>query len=76
MSPRTCTSCPFPHVTTDWYRIEYAHPRHGEYECAEAHERRIPIEVRDFGTGKPPAAVGVVGRPRKQPDLMAAIGRC
>jgi len=56
MSPRLCTSCLIPHVTTDWYVIEFAHPRRGEIECAPAHERRICLEVRDFGTARPPAA--------------------
>jgi len=56
MAPRLCTSCLVPHVTTDWYVIEYAHPRRGDIECAPAHERRIFLEVRDFGTKAPPAA--------------------
>jgi len=54
MSPRLCTSCPLPHVTTDWYVIEDYHPHAGDIECADAHERRIPLEVRDFGTSTPP----------------------
>jgi len=46
MVPRFCTSCPEPHITTDWYRIEPCHPRRGEIECAEAHENRIRRETR------------------------------
>ena len=57
MSPRLCTSCLLPHVTTDWYVIEAYHPRGKEIECAAAHERRIFLEVRDFGERTPPAAV-------------------
>jgi len=54
---RICTCCPIPHETTDYYVIEPRHPRRGEIECAEAHERRIPLEVRDFGQSSPPARV-------------------
>jgi hypothetical protein len=78
MAPRICTSCPIPHETVDWYRIEYAHPRKGEYECATAHEARIPREVRDFGTGRPPAKIGVVNRPPRpgrRPNLLQLIAQ-
>jgi hypothetical protein len=65
MPPRLCTSCPVPHETADWYVVEYNHPRHGEIECAEAHERRIPLEVRDFGCARPKTPVVKPGRRRQ-----------
>lgn len=76
MFPRICTSCPLPHVTTDWYRIEPNHPRAGEFECVPAHERRIPLEVRDFGTNRPklPPKPPARPRPRKSP-LELLLGR-
>jgi hypothetical protein len=79
VSPRICTSCPLPHVTTDWYQIEYNHPRRGETECAAEHERRIPLEVRDFGTGRPADPPKPPRPPKKQTNaleqLLAGGGR-
>lgn len=83
VSRRICTHCPTPHVTTDWYEIdELRHPCKGEIECADAHERRIPREVRG---GVPSArhlvnscsdssarrGAGEVGAPKRRVDLRA-----
>lgn len=77
MNARLCTSCLLPHETTDWYVIEHNHPRRGDIECAAAHERRIPIEVRDFGTGRPRLMPQVDRRrrPKRQADLLELITR-
>jgi hypothetical protein len=50
---RLCTHCPTPHVTGDFYVIdERGHPCHGDVECREAHEIRVPRETRGGVTGK------------------------
>lgn len=65
---RICTACWLPHLTPDWYTVEPYHPRAGQIECAPAHERRIPLEVRDFGERSPPAN-SKKRKPRSQPSL-------
>jgi len=70
MPPRICTSCPLPHETRDWYVIEQYHPQAGDIECKAAHERRIPLEVRDFGTGRP---TYLVKQHLTKPDLLKLL---
>lgn len=48
MAPRICTSCYEPHITTDWYMIEYGHKQRGEIECRDAHEDRVRRETREM----------------------------
>lgn len=72
MTPRICTSCLLPHLTTDWYRIESYHPCAGQFECVSAHERRIAREVRDFGEGRVPKPIS---KPfQRKPDLAELLG--
>lgn len=46
MPSRICTSCHEPHITTDWYIIEWGSKHAGDIECADAHENRIRRETR------------------------------
>lgn len=74
MSPRICTSCPLPHVTTDWYQIEPSHPRQHAIECVPAHEARITREVRDFGVSHPPKPT--LKPFQKRPSLAELLSLC